>query len=306
MTDSYYVRFRGRVLGPFSAEKTLEMVRRGQVTRVHELSPDGLSWKKAEEFSEFFGRSGAWKGQGEQRANSVGATPVAAPAVLQWMVICDGQEFGPIDEPVLVDWIRQGRVRGDNLVWREGMSDWVAAETVQPQWFTSHADATRHSESTHTVSLGSAPVGDIDARLVNEIVSKIPWLYVLTVSIGVLSLLAIIGACSAFLHGVSMFRENPAFGTRRLVWGIMAGVQAAMTLASAIQLVRYTNALVMLRAMPTLDNALSASRKLSLFWFMTALFMVLLLGFVLFAGILQVLTEVNGEVSMADRFTHLL
>ncbi len=37
-----------------SADKTRELVRRGQITRVHELSPDGIEWRKAEEFTEFY------------------------------------------------------------------------------------------------------------------------------------------------------------------------------------------------------------------------------------------------------------
>ena len=48
MTDvQIYIRFKGRTLGPFSLERASEMKRRGQITRLHELSTDGMSWVKA-------------------------------------------------------------------------------------------------------------------------------------------------------------------------------------------------------------------------------------------------------------------
>jgi hypothetical protein len=36
--DRVYIRFKGRVLGPLTQEKTMDMVKRGQITRQHELS----------------------------------------------------------------------------------------------------------------------------------------------------------------------------------------------------------------------------------------------------------------------------
>ena len=55
--DQYYVRFRGRTLGPLSTQKIHDLVRRGQVTRMHELSLDGAIWRRADEFPEFFAGS---------------------------------------------------------------------------------------------------------------------------------------------------------------------------------------------------------------------------------------------------------
>ncbi len=52
--DKIYVRFRGRTVGPLTSQKIQDMVRRGQITRLHELSDDGSSWTRADEFRDFF------------------------------------------------------------------------------------------------------------------------------------------------------------------------------------------------------------------------------------------------------------
>jgi len=44
-----YIRFRGKVSGPFSAEELGAMISRGQVTRLHEVSHSGHSWKPISE-----------------------------------------------------------------------------------------------------------------------------------------------------------------------------------------------------------------------------------------------------------------
>src|SRR3954453_4067022 len=54
METSLYIRVRGRVLGPYETEKLQSMVRRGQLSRVHELSTDGVSWVRASNYPELF------------------------------------------------------------------------------------------------------------------------------------------------------------------------------------------------------------------------------------------------------------
>lgn len=47
-----------------------------------------------------------------------------------WYVQVGQQQYGPVAEDVVRDWITQGRILPANYVWREGMSQWVAASTV--------------------------------------------------------------------------------------------------------------------------------------------------------------------------------
>ncbi len=52
--ERLYIRFKGRVLGPLTGEKVAELVKRGQITKQHEISTDSTEWKKAEEYPDLF------------------------------------------------------------------------------------------------------------------------------------------------------------------------------------------------------------------------------------------------------------
>ena len=54
MDTALYMRIRGRVLGPYDQEKLQGLARRGQLSRMHELSTDGVSWVRASNFPELF------------------------------------------------------------------------------------------------------------------------------------------------------------------------------------------------------------------------------------------------------------
>ena len=297
LSDRYYVRFRGRVLGPFTAEKTAEMVRRGQVTRVHELSPDGLSWKKAEEFAEFFGKANVRAAavatvQAESQSTVTETkTETPAPVANQWHVHCEGQEYGPIEESVLLDWIRQGRVRGDNMVWRQGMQDWETAETAQPNWFLTQSSSSSGKRGSQQTSL---PVTDeLDSRWLFETTSKVAWLYFLSVAIIIVAALSCIGGGIFFIRGIAIMRESRALGTNLLIGGLGTMLYAGMMLITGVLLLRYTNAVSTLRSLPTVDNAVTTAQRLSLFWFVTALFMILLIGFVAFGVLVELLADIS-------------
>jgi hypothetical protein len=53
-TATYFVRTRGRVTGPFDRETLQKLVRRGAVSRVHEVSADRVNWSSAGEYEDLF------------------------------------------------------------------------------------------------------------------------------------------------------------------------------------------------------------------------------------------------------------
>ena len=55
MATRYYIRNRGKRLGPLSVEKLQSMARRGRFGRHFEVSTDGRNWLPADEFPELFG-----------------------------------------------------------------------------------------------------------------------------------------------------------------------------------------------------------------------------------------------------------
>jgi len=48
----------------------------------------------------------------------------------QWFCAIEGRRYGPVDEGALRQWIAEGRVSADHLVWTEGMGDWVRADSA--------------------------------------------------------------------------------------------------------------------------------------------------------------------------------
>jgi hypothetical protein len=59
---------------------------------------------------------------------------LAAAGTAVWYVRpASGGQFGPATREVMGAWLRENRVEGDSLVWREGWQDWRQAAKVFPQ-----------------------------------------------------------------------------------------------------------------------------------------------------------------------------
>lgn len=48
----------------------------------------------------------------------------------QWHCQIGRQKYGPVGQDVLQSWIAQGRVSSQDLVWSEGMAQWVSAGSI--------------------------------------------------------------------------------------------------------------------------------------------------------------------------------
>ena len=90
---------------------------------------------------------------------------------MQWYYAECGRQVGPVEEPALDDLVRAGVVRGDTLVWREGMANWQqhqvargTAESAPPPAIPSGADLRYCAEcgrpfsSSELVMVGNASV----------------------------------------------------------------------------------------------------------------------------------------------------
>ena len=64
---SWYVRSRGRTLGPFSWPQLESLRDRGQLAQFHEVSQDKRSWVSASTLREFFGDRTATPGGGSEQ-----------------------------------------------------------------------------------------------------------------------------------------------------------------------------------------------------------------------------------------------
>jgi len=59
-----------------------------------------------------------------------------APNAVWYVRPPTGGQFGPAPADLMRNWLAEGRVSPDSLVWREGWRDWQEARQVFPQWMT--------------------------------------------------------------------------------------------------------------------------------------------------------------------------
>lgn len=116
--ETYHIRVRGNVLGPFRREQILKLIERGQVTPMHEVSCDGSDWQPAGQYEELF--------------------PITTPTqesdieqLSRWYYHTAEGEKGPASVWELKQLIAQGVLGPENEVWREGMAGWQPVRSTE-------------------------------------------------------------------------------------------------------------------------------------------------------------------------------
>jgi len=85
---------------------------------------------------------------------------------MKWFYAEGGRQVGPVEESVLDDLLRQGVVRDDTLVWREGMAAWQKHAAVRGG--SGNATAVPPPPPATASATGSAPVPASDSRYCAE------------------------------------------------------------------------------------------------------------------------------------------
>lgn len=135
MSERYwFIRSRGRVLGPFTVPQLETMRARGQFTQFFEISEDRLNWESAATLTHLFPPSNAGAAAGSaSRAIAIDEGPAPTTSSGQsadwFFAVGDGRQ-GPIPFDELQAKANRGEVRPETLVWSAGMADWAAARTV--------------------------------------------------------------------------------------------------------------------------------------------------------------------------------
>ncbi len=173
MSGEYYVRIRGRVHGPLSQQKLHSLVQKGQLSRIHEISPDGRSWQPAAKMTELFtapvtapnaGAAGFAPTASEHAASFVdlskgpdssdvwsGNSAAAIPSE-SWYYAIGGAQQGPVSTAQLVDLIRTATVTPSSMVWKNDMDTWTEASNVATliPHFPSRARSQANSNSNNS------------------------------------------------------------------------------------------------------------------------------------------------------------
>jgi len=124
-----------------------------------------------------------------------------------------GGQFGPAGPDIMQEWINEGRVSADSLVWREGWGDWQEASAVFPRFSASEASPQSVGAAAGTTSV--SPNIDVTVGTTTES-ARTPW-HPKTVQAAIISalMLAIILLLAVFMFvlfrdsGESRSVENP-------------------------------------------------------------------------------------------------
>lgn len=136
MENQLYVRIRGRILGPYDKEKLQSLARRGQLSRMHELSSDSTNWVRASTYPELFvGEDISPTADASQNPRNIpdngqklGQSAQASKP--RWWYGKNGAEAGPVDQATLQQMLSSGSLSPDDRVWTEGMAQWIPAKQV--------------------------------------------------------------------------------------------------------------------------------------------------------------------------------
>lgn len=289
MSDQYYLRVRGRVLGPYDHEKLRSLAQRGQLSRMHEVSTDGVSWSRATAFPDFFAapalpvKLAASANEVDQPAGSEEICILPAKDPVQhvtngpphvgdqkWHYISNGVQCGPVDFSALRVLVGTGQVRADDQVWTDGMPAWITAIQV-PGLFRSPNEVPQVGAAGN---VSGGPTQLLPEMLCRVAVEARSWVL----------FIASLGFLYSFLQvllGIfSLVRGAQARQTSVVAGGIFLLLHALLFLVGAAVLSSYASRLGGLRysrESPILEKALESLRS---FWIFASIYLVVLLVFI--------------------------
>jgi hypothetical protein len=293
MDTQLYLRVRGRVLGPYDQEKLQLLARRGQLSRMHEVSTDGTHWVRASTYTELFVgdpvKIGVQEMQvappppAQQTANepltrvaeevvTQPATPLPvtpAAAARSWYYEHLGAQYGPVEESLLRQMLATGQLEATALVWADGVPQWVAAAQipglVPPAVVHRGPQGGGDREPAADDSLES---------LCNAARASRPWALFLAVT-------AFVYACLCILFGFVLVVQGADRGAPPAVaMGLFSMVSGVVTAAGGILLSSYASRLASLTYRPSCTILASAMERLKTFWMFVSICLIVTLAFI--------------------------
>jgi len=157
--SSWFIRNRGKVLGPFGWTELESMRNRGQLARFHEVSQDRHTWISAASVPELFPGSEARQPQALGASNlavedfqeiPVVVSPAGPDGSASWFYSRGGTHQGPVTYQDLQRMAAQSEIGPDTLVWRSGMADWVPCRQFPDFSFAGQGTQSSAPASPHT------------------------------------------------------------------------------------------------------------------------------------------------------------
>lgn len=273
MDEHFYVRIRGRVQGPYEVDKLRSLVRRGQLSRMHEVSNDKVVWKQAADFPELFSspevrtaaNNSAEHRQAAESAD-VGVMDRDEPPAQdskEWYYAKNNVQNGPVTFDHLRALTQAGAVVGEDLVWKEGMTEW------KPAWQIQGLHTIPLMTGTGSKSLNANDGSSTD--LVRTMSDSRAWAGFVSACINICGVLCVILSVIAFLYGVR--RGN----TADTAGGLFGLLWSSLVVTAGVLLSRYNRNVrryVANGASQELDDALRSLRSI---WIFAAIVLIVFL-----------------------------
>jgi len=210
MSETYFLRSRGKVLGPFPLDRLQTMKARGQLGRTHQVSTDRQTWVAASSLPELFAPAPepiAFEAvdAGVSLADVEALHPASqggpnAPSAA-WFYHVGGQQFGPASAMELRRLLSGGELGPEDMVWREGMESWAAIGDV-PELKPRSALAASHGNAFADGAPATVPTSGL---AVTSMVLGILGLFMPCIGL-------VLGVLAVIFGGVSLGQINRARG----------------------------------------------------------------------------------------------
>lgn len=294
MTSQYYIRIRGRVLGPFDELKLQNLALRGQFGRMHEVSLDGVAWERASQHQHLFRNDpGPSDGAAAQVVPDEPATaasrtaaaprggmqapPEPAPQPADWLYSRNGEQFGPFTLRHLQSMVAVAQLLPADLVWTKDMSEWTPVANVPALAYIPAASASSGADDRSIFAATREPLS-----------AMAPWLTSLAI-------LGSISAAVAILIGIACLvsaakSEAGAASAALMCEGVGVLLSGILLLIPAYLFLALSGTLRECLAAP--DDAkllatLDSLRRLIMFWGVVTIgvFAILIIGAVVLLAI---------------------
>lgn len=127
--DKYYIRVRGRVLGPYSFGQLKTLRTRGQFGRANEISRDRETWESAAVIEHLFAPEASKNARTDEEDEASESTTNKSAARV-WHYAVGDEQCGPTTLLELRGLISGNQLMLDDLVWKDGMDDWLPIREV--------------------------------------------------------------------------------------------------------------------------------------------------------------------------------
>jgi hypothetical protein len=249
--DGWYVRARGRVLGPLSWAQLQSLRDRGQLARFDEVSQDRQSWIGADRVPQLFPQMEAPRRRASSASASASAglaefivlddddvdsAPRTASAAIEdefdWYFARDRTQHGPVRLSQLQRMADAGEIGPETLVWRNGLEQWTPGFQVEALNFPVRLDqlsaAQDGARSSPAVGVSLPPHQRIDIPDTANSPNRTSILAINSLIMGCLWLFGV-GSLAAIVLGVLALRQiarsqATLTGKRLAIAGMMVGI----------------------------------------------------------------------------------